>query len=269
MTGKPAADRERSWSSRVDVLLPPLAILAAWQLASIVLPSVAVASVDETVRAISHGFSEGWLSEGLRATLYAVGVAFLMAATAGLVIGFVLGLSVFWTKVLEPPLVWLTALPKVTLFPIFLLFFGLGDVSKITYGAFVGVFPLVLTVLAGMKSVPPSYLKVARVYRLGTLRTVTRVVLPSIIPAVAIGIRYCFSFTFIAVVVSEMFSARSGAGRELISAIVAVRPERIYSIAVVLILAGFITNALLVAVQKALIGTRRFGSLDEGVAASM
>lgn len=239
----------RSWS-RLEPLAIPAAVLIAWQLASIRIGEVAVASPTATVAAIADGFRRGWLSASLLDTFVVTALGFVVAAAGGLWVGFSLGLARFWGRVLEGPILWLYSIPKVTLFPIFLLFLGLGDASRVAFGALHGFFPLVLFVLSAIRGTPPVLLKVGRVYNLNRWQLFWRIVVPDILPSMVTGLRYCFSLTFLGVILAEMFAAREGAGYELVQAIGLHRPPRTFAIAFALIIVALIVNAGFLGLQR-------------------
>jgi NitT/TauT family transport system permease protein len=240
----------RSVLDRLELLIVPVILLVVWQLAAMILGGTAMTSPVAAFRAMIEGFTTGWLTPSLAVTLRISATAFLVAAVLGLWVGFLLGLGRFWGKVMEGPLLWVYSIPKVTLFPVFLLFLGLGDRSQIAFGAFHGFFPLVLFVLSGIRAMSPVYVKVGRVYGLGRWKMFTRVVVPDILPSMVTGLRYCFSLTFLGVILGEMFASREGAGHLLVQAIGLHRLDRIFAIALALVLVALAVNSLFLLVQR-------------------
>jgi NitT/TauT family transport system permease protein len=258
-----AAARTASVARRsARLLIVPAAVLLSWWLLSAVVGPVAVADPAAALAAAAEGFSEGWLATSLLETLLATGLGFLLATTAGLWLGFTLGMSRFWGEVLEGPLLWLYSIPKVTLFPLFLLFLGLGLSSTVLFGAFHGIFPLALFLMAAIRGIPSVLLQTGRVYRLNRRQIFTRIVVPETLPAMVMGIRYCFSLTFLGVILAEMFAARAGAGYELMKAISLNNVARIFAVAITLVIVALIVNVALLGVQG-VVNRRRGGTLDD------
>lgn len=260
------AGRSRAATSTVGLRLGqfvavPATVLALWWLLAVVVGPVAVASPPETARAMVDGLRDGWLTEPLLHTLRATALGFLLAAAAGLWLGFTLGMSRFWGDVFEAPLIWLYSIPKVTLFPLFLLFLGLGTSSEVMFGAFHGVFPQALFLIASIRGISGVLLRVARLYRLSRWDTFRSIVLPDTLPATVMGLRYCFSLTFLGVILAEMFAARAGAGYELMQAISLNNMSRIFAIAIALVIVALVVNALLLVLQG-VVNRRRGGVLD-------
>ena len=258
-SARPAAPRRTFDAVRVGQLALPLALLALWQVAGMLAGEFYVAT---PVQALDVLTGADWFWGSLGATLAAVGVGFAIAAVAGLWIGIALGLSRFWGGVFEPITLSVYSIPKVTLFPLFLLFLGLGATSTALFGAFHGVFPLTLMLMAAIRSTPDVLFKVGRVYRLNRWQVFTRIVVPETLPALVTGIRYCFSLTFLGVILAEMFAARAGAGHELMQAISLNNVARIFAVAVTLVLVALAVNGALLMVQRA-VGRRRGGGWDE------
>ena len=100
-----------------------------------------------------------WFFGSLGATLAAAVVGFAIAAVAGLWIGVTLGLTRFWGEVFEPVTLSVYSIPKVTLFPIFLTVFGFGLYSKVAFGMFHGIFPIMIIAMNATREVqrrPPE-----------------------------------------------------------------------------------------------------------------
>ena len=99
-------------------------------------------------------------------TAKAFAVALGIAISCGILIGFTLGLYRFASDVAEPVLVALYSIPKITLYPIVLLAFGIGMPAKIAFGAIHGIMPIAIFALGAVRNLNPVYLKAARVMRL-------------------------------------------------------------------------------------------------------
>jgi NitT/TauT family transport system permease protein len=123
-----------------------------------------------------------------------------------------LGLNQTACEVSEPMLVTLYSLPKVTLYPIVLLFVGIGLGAKVVFGAMYGLIPMMLIAMNAVRSMNPALAKSARVLRLSRWQTIARVMLPATIPEIVTGIRVSFSITLLGVMIGEMFASSRGLG---------------------------------------------------------
>jgi NitT/TauT family transport system permease protein len=244
---------------KLELLVVPAVLLALWVVASQVLGSFAAAGPIETGGAIVDGFREGWLTEALQNTLVAAVLSFAIAAALGLALGLLLGLNRFWGLVLDAPLLWIYAIPKITLYPIFLLLLGLTLQSRIAFAVFHGFIPLAIFTANGVRSVPRVYMKVGRVYRLSRSKLITRIIVPSALPAIVVGLRYCFSLTFVGLIYGEMFASNEGMGSELVLAIGLTRVPDTFGIALVLVLIALLVNAAFICAETAIERRRASG----------
>jgi NitT/TauT family transport system permease protein len=183
------------------------------------------------INAISTAITFGW------ALLYAYGL--------GLAIGVWMGAHRLSGAVGEPVLVTLYSLPKITLYPVILLIFGLTLSGKVTFGAIHGVLPVALLTMAAIRNIPPVYLKSARTMHLSHWQTILTVLLPATLPEVVAGLRIGFTVTLLGVLLAEMFASENGLGFLIINAMALLQTEEMIAIAVVLFVFAAVANALL------------------------
>jgi NitT/TauT family transport system permease protein len=155
----------------------------------------------------------------LQETARAFALALLLAVGLGLGCGFSLGLSRAARQVFEPVLVATYSIPKITLYPILLLMFGLGIAAKVAFGVIHGVIPIALFTASAVQHIRPVFLKTARTMGLGPAETVWRIVLPATMKEVFSGLRIGFSLTLIGTLLGEMFASQRGIGFLLMNAI--------------------------------------------------
>lgn len=152
------------------------------------------------------------LPEHLGLTVVEVLVAYALAVALGLGLGFLLGLPRHLGEIYEPILSGLYAIPSVVWYPSLMLFFGLGPASKIAFGFLLGFFPVVLAVLAGIRSVDRHLLTVARALGAGPGACFVKVVLPGMTATLVAGLRAGLALTLVGVLVGEVLGARGGLG---------------------------------------------------------
>ena len=139
-------------------------------------------------------------------------VALAIAVVLGLLIGFALGLHRLSAEAMEPMLVALYSIPKITLYPIILLVFGLGMSAKIAFGAIHGIIPVALFTLNAVRSTKPILVKTGRVLKLSPPTMVRSILFPAAVPEIFTGLRVGFSLTLIGTVLGEMFASQHGLG---------------------------------------------------------
>jgi NitT/TauT family transport system permease protein len=170
----------------------------------------------------------------------------------GLLIGFVLGLHRLSAEAMEPMLVALYSIPKITLYPIILLAFGLGMSAKIAFGAIHGIVPVALFTLNAVRSTRPILVKTGRVLKLSPLAMVRSILFPAAVPEIFTGLRVGFSLTLIGTVLGEMFAAQHGLGYLLMNAIGLFNVDVIMSVTFLLVVFAAAVNGVLLAVDRRL-----------------
>ena len=162
---------------------------------------------------ISAGF---W--DNVAATFEAFGWAVLLSIVLGLAIGLVLGFSQLAGEVFEPILNTLYAIPKITLYPVILLFFGLGLPAKVAFGTIHGIFPVILLSMNGVRAIRPVIRKTARALSLSGFETIRTIMLPAALPEIFSGIRIGFALTLLGTLIGELFASNRGIGFLLLRA---------------------------------------------------
>lgn len=194
-------------------------VLVLWQLLYGVIGDVALRSPLATLRFTANFVTTPQFVTHLNETLKAFVLALVIAVATGLSIGFVLGLRRFASDIFEPFLIAIYSVPKITLYPILLLVFGLGLSAKVAFGAIHGIVPIALFTLNAVRNVKPVLLKTARVMGLSTFSTIRQVIFPSALPEIFAGLRIGFSLTLIGTLLGEMFASQRGLGFLLMNAI--------------------------------------------------
>ena len=151
--------------------------------------------------------------------MLAFALGYALAVALGLAIGFWLGLHRLSGEVLEPMVVAIYSLPKVTLYPILLLAFGLGMSAKIAFGTLHGVIPIILFTLAAVRNVRPILIKTGRALKLTPMQMVRSILFPAALPEIFTGLRVGFSLTLIGTLLAEMFASQRGLGFLLMNGI--------------------------------------------------
>ena len=170
----------------------------------------------------------------------------------GLAIGVWMGIHRMSGAVGEPILISLYTLPKVTLYPVVLLIFGLSLSGRVTFGAMHGVLPVALLTMTAIRNIPPVYLKSARTLQLSRWQTILTLLFPATLPEVIAGLRIGFSLTLLGVLLAEMFAAKHGLGFLIINAMQLMQAEEMVTIAVLLFAFAALANAMLLWIEHQL-----------------
>ena len=242
----------KSWVATVNSLILIAVLLAAWQLLFEFAGSQAMTAPVETSRYLAHLLTTETFWGHIEETSRAFFLALLLAVLLGLIIGFLLGAHRFSSKVFEPVLVAFYSVPKITLYPIILLAFGLGLPAKIAFGTIHGVVPVAIFTMGAVRNLNPILLKTARVLRLKPQELVGSVLLPAALPEIFTGIRVGFSLTLIGTLLGEMFGSQRGLGYLLMNAIGLQNVQLIMAVTLLIVLFAASVSTLLIVIDHRL-----------------
>ena len=176
------------------------------------------------------------------------GLGVLTAIPLGVLLGWYRPLEAY----LNPLLQLLRQTNPVSLFPAFILFFGIGYATNVDIIYWVVVWPILLGTVNGVRQADPALVKYARSVGLPDWKILTKVVLPSAVPSIITGMRLAVTYSFLMLVVSEMVGASSGLGYLIVNAQYLLSVHLLYVGVIVLALLGIASNGALVALERRL-----------------
>jgi ABC-type nitrate/sulfonate/bicarbonate transport system permease component len=148
----------------------------------------------------------------LRVTFWELAVAFAMSVVIGLVVGLAVGLSKFSYRSCMPIILLLYGTPQVTILPLFILYFGIGPASKIAFGVSHGVFPIIVTTVAGVQNIKPILMTAARSMGASHWQLFRWVIFPHMIPSFFAGMRLGMTGVLLGVLLAELYVSTAGIG---------------------------------------------------------
>jgi sulfonate transport system permease protein len=234
----------------LSALILPVALGVGWELAVrtgvaegrlVPPPSTIIETLYELART-------GELWTHIRATCLRVFVGFGAGTIAGTVLGAIVGYSYAVRQLVDPTLQALRAIPSIAWVPLFILWFGIFETSKITLIAVGVFFPVYLGVLGAIASVDRKIVEVGRVFRLSPLALTWRVLLPSILPAYVIALRGGLGLGWMFVVAAEFMGASEGLGYLLVDGQQLGKPQQIVAATLVFAVIGKSSDWLLLTV---------------------
>jgi len=208
--------RPRPWRNG---LLLVAALVVLWQVLYWVVGDFALASPLETLRYTGSLVTRDDFGGHVYDTLRAFAIGFALSVVFGLLLGFWLGYDRLAGDVFEPMFVTVYAIPKLTLYPILLLAFGLGVSAKVAFGVLHGIIPIVLFTVSAVRNTRPILIKTGAVMKLSRSQLVRWILFPAAIPEIFTGLRVGFSLTLIGTLLAEMFASQRGLGYLLMTAI--------------------------------------------------
>lgn len=233
----------------LDYFLLAAAMLVAWVLLFQWAGPEALSPPVPTFRRIGELLASGDFWGHVEATGIAFAYACVIALVGGLCIGFALGADRFAGQVGEPILSSLYSIPKITLYPVILLVFGLGVSAKVAFGALHGIFPVALFTIGAIKNTSPALIKTARVLRLSSLDAIRTVYFPAALPEIVTGLRIGFSTTLLGTLIGELFASDRGVGFILIRAMEAHKVEDIMALTLLLFAFAAGVNTVLLMIE--------------------
>ena len=231
-------------------LLVPVVLAVGWELAVraglsdgrlVPPPSRIYAQFDELARS-------GELLRHVTATLLRVVAGFGVGTGLGTVLGAISGYSTLVRRLIDPSLQGLRAVPSIAWIPLFILWLGIFETSKVALIAAGVFFPVYLGVMGAVMSVDRKIVEVGRVFRLSGVQMVWRILFPAVLPAYVIALRAGLGLGWMFVVAAEFMGASEGLGYLLIDGQQLGKPAEIVAAIVAFALLGKTTDWLIVGV---------------------
>ena len=236
----------------------PVSTLVLWELLARagVLPPNWLPAPTVIARTIYELAVAGDLWRHVGITLGRVALGFLLGAAAGTILGGLTGYSSLARKLLDPLLQSLRSVPSIAWVPLFLLWLGIQESSKIALISLGAFFPVYLNLSVAMRHVDPKLLEVGRLYRLTSFQMVRRLILPAALPEYIVGLRSGLGLAWMFVVAAELLGASSGIGFLMVDGQMTGRAAIILASVILFAVFGKATDWMMNAVGRKLLGHR-------------
>jgi ABC-type nitrate/sulfonate/bicarbonate transport system permease component len=241
--------RNRPWAGAATLLL----LILAWQMGSSsgLIPDLFLPSPMAVARALSQLARSGELWKDLSASLLRLAAGWALGTALGVSVGFAVGMF----TLLRSPLIALVSalfpIPKIALVPLFIIWFGIGEGSKIATLAIGVFFPTVINTYAGVDNVQRNLILMGQSFNLSSWSIIRKIVLPGALPSVLAGLRITISVAIILLIAAEMIGADSGIGAFILAAGNLYRTDNLIAGVVVLSLIGLSLSAILTRIERA------------------
>jgi sulfonate transport system permease protein len=236
----------------------PVGVLLAWErLASLgILPPNWLPAPTVVGKTIYQLAVAGDLLKHAGTTIARVAVGFLLGASAGTLFGGLTGYLPIARKLLDPSLQALRSVPSIAWVPLFLLWLGIQETSKIALISVGAFFPVYLNLSVAMRHVDPKLLEVGKLYRLSSFQMVRRLILPAVLPEYIVGLRSGLGLAWMFVVAAELLGASSGIGYLMVDGEMTGRAAVILASVILFAIFGKVTDWSLNAAGRELLGHR-------------
>jgi sulfonate transport system permease protein len=245
----PAGARLARYAGPALGLAVPVGLALAWEIA--VRLGLSDGRLVPPPSRILQEFVELWqageLQRHITATLLRVGAGFALGTIAGTLLGAVSGYSLLARRLLDPTLQGLRAVPSIAWIPLFILWLGIFETSKVALIAVGVFFPVYLGVMGAILGVDRKIVEVGRVFRLSGPAMVRRILLPAVLPTYVVSLRAGLGLGWMFVIAAEFMGASEGLGYLLIDGQQLGKPAEIVAAILAFAVLGKITDAILAA----------------------
>jgi sulfonate transport system permease protein len=233
-------------------LISPLALLLLWEVLSRtgVIPEHDIVAPSAIGATFGKMLLSGELAQHLWISLLRVLKGMAISLTLGTTLALVAGLSKRGELAIDSPIQMLRTLPFLALVPLFIVWFGIGELTKISLIAFGTVFPIYLTLYSGIRGIDARLIEAGTSFGLGRFELIWRVVLPGALPSLLLGLRYSLGIAWLCLVVVEQINATAGIGYLVNSARDFLRTDIIVVCLLVYSLLGFGTDLLIRLIER-------------------
>jgi sulfonate transport system permease protein len=238
------------WTRPALGLLLPLVLALGWELAVrgglgsgrlVPPPSRIYAVLDELARS-------GELLRHVTATLLRVVAGFGLGTLVGTLLGAVAGYSTLARRLIDPSLQGMRAVPSIAWIPLFILWLGIFETSKVALIAVGVFFPIYLGVMGAVMSVDRKIVEVGRIFRLSGTQMVRRILLPAVLPSYVIALRSGLGLGWMFVIAAEFMGASEGLGYLLIDGQQLGKPDEIVAAILAFAVLGKTTDWIVVGI---------------------
>ena len=237
-----------NWVSVASILC----LIAIWELVCLsgVVSSLFLPAPSAIINALLEMIADGEIGVSLAASLYRILAGFFVGSLIGLGVGLVTGTSALMDKIGTPIVNAIYPIPKIALLPLFILWLGIGELSKVTIIALGVFFPVAMNTYSGVKNVDILLLKVAASFNASWWMTMKSVVLPNALPMIFAGLRLAAGTSLLLLVAAEMIAAQVGIGALILHYGDLMITDKLMAGVIVLSLLGLVFNLILQFVER-------------------
>lgn len=240
---KQKSSRSSSW---IGWILP-VVLIAIWQGSSSlgILPEYQLPAPTTVVEKTVEMAQDGTLWGHTWITMYRVILGFVLGVIGAVVIGSIVGTVKIVEQAVDPLIQAFRSIPSLAWVPLFILWMGIGEPSKVTLIAVGVFFPVYLNIVSGVQGVDRKLIEVGKMYGFSKFQMTKNVVLPAALPMFLVGIRSGLGLGWMFVVAAELMGASEGLGYLLVFGQNTYSPETVIASIVLFALLGKITDSLL------------------------
>lgn len=236
----------------INLLALPVIIVILWIMATrLELFSAAILpSISTVFDSLKSQLSSGQLIKDISVSLIRVVEGYLIAASLGMTFGVIMGISKKTDKFFSLTFSAIRQIPMLAWIPLIVLWFGIGEASKIIVIVIAAFFPILLNTMNGIKRTDKRLIEVGNMYKLSNWKLFSKIYFPSALPSIFVGLRLGLGISWMAVVGAEIIASSSGIGYRMNDARSLMQPEVVFVGMFVIALIGIIMDQILTRISK-------------------
>ena len=228
-------------------IILPIIIILIWHFLALTetIRSNLLPPPQEVINEILILTRDGSLFSHILISLSRVFYGFIFGAIAATILGVLTGVSPLMRRFFDPTIQALKAVPSLAWVPLFILWFGIFEDSKIALISVGVFFPIYLNLMMGIRQIDKKMVEVAHVYNLNSFQTIRWILLPGIIPEWVTGLRSGLALGWMFVIAAELMGASEGLGYLMIDGQMTGRPALIIGALILFAMIGKLTDELI------------------------
>ncbi|MEW6606555.1 MAG: ABC transporter permease [bacterium] len=234
------------------ILVGPIVLIIIWSFLTFsqLVKPIFLSSPITTFNELWNLSIRGEILNDIFKTLYRLIFGFSLGIAIGIPIGIFIGYSEKVYLSLEAVIDFFRSIPVAALFPLFLLCFGTGDLTKICTAAWSTSLIVLINTMYGVKHSKKIRIMVAKTMRISKYQMFTKIIFPDALPEIFAGLRIGLSIALIVVIMTEMFMGTSvGLGLRIFNASLLYRTSELYATLIVIGILGYLINKLFVFIE--------------------
>ncbi|WP_429771227.1 ABC transporter permease [Bacillus smithii] len=246
-----SSEKKRRYRLLSGFILPVI-IIIIWQLIGSLgwVTKTVLPTPWEIILAAKNLAVSGVLFTNMKVSIIRAACGFVIGGGLGLALGTLVGLSAKSESLLDPTLQMVRTIPHLAITPLFILWFGLGEESKILLIGLGAFFPLYVNTFLGIRKVDAKLFEVARILEFSKWKQIKLLIVPSALPNILLGIRLSLGAAWLSLVVAELMGSTSGLGYMMMDARQFSNTDIVFVGIIIFAIVGKLTDSLVRLMEK-------------------
>ena len=245
--------RNFNWLRYLNYSLLPMSILVFWYVVTKTgeVPTVLLPTIGSVIESFGDQIRSGRLIQDISISLMRILKGYSLAALIGVTLGVAMGMNEKINRFFIFTFTSIRQIPMLAWIPLLVMWFGIGEESKVAVIFLASYFPIMINTVSGIKRTDPKLIEVGKMYGLNYWELFTKIYLPSALPSIFVGLKLGLGISWMAVVGAEMIAANSGIGFRINDARSLMQSSVVFSGIISIAIAGVIMDWILTWIAKA------------------